>query len=131
MTAAQTLSQYVLDMRYEHVPADVRRMAVRQIIDNVGIGLASQSMPFARIVTDILTDWGGPPESTIYGSPVRVPAANAVIANGNMIAGIDFDNTHGEAMSHPGACIAPTALALAEKTGTNGRDLVLAVVADH
>lgn len=131
MTAAQKLSQYVHDMRYEDIPDDVRRMAVRQIIDSVGIGLACQPMPFARIVTDILTEWGGAPESTIFGSAVRVPAANAIIANGNMIHGIDFDNTHGEAMSHPGACVVPTALALAEKTGATGRDLILAVVAGH
>jgi 2-methylcitrate dehydratase PrpD len=32
---------------------------------------------------------------------------------------------------HPGACVVPTALAVAEKTGADGEALLLAIVVGH
>lgn len=127
-TPAQELSDFVYSLRISDVPQNIRASAIRCLIDCTGIALATQSMPFARIVADIVTEWGGVEESTVFCSGTRIPAANAIIANGNMVHGIDFDNTHGEAMCHPGACIVPTALALAEKVGGSGQSLIEAIV---
>ncbi|MCC6531150.1 MAG: MmgE/PrpD family protein [Burkholderiales bacterium] len=128
-TPARRLSEFVHGLAFSVIPDDARRAAVRCLIDSVGIGLACQSMPFARMVTEMVSDWRGVEESTVFGSAIRLPAPSAIIANGNMVHGIDFDNTHGEAMSHPGACIVPTALAVAEKVDANGQRLVEAIVA--
>lgn len=129
LTPAQQLSEYAHALRYNDIPNDVRNLAVRCLADVLGICLADQDMPFARVVTDLVTEWGGAPESTVIGSGARVPAPNAILANGNLAHGIDFDNTHGEGRVHSAACIVPTALAVAEKVGSGGRALVEAIVA--
>ncbi len=128
-TPAQQLSEFVHTLRFSDIPEDARAAAIRCLIDTLGIALASQSMPFARMVTDLVTEWGGLQESTVVGSRARIPAPNAIIANGNMAHHVDFDNTHGEGMAHIGACVVPTALAVAEKVGAGGEALMTALVA--
>src|SRR5690606_418985 len=89
-TPAQQFSEWANALQYSDIPQDVRDAATRSLIDLVGVGLASHNMPFARIVTEVVTEWGGVPESTVWGSGDRLPAPNAIIANGNMAHGIDY-----------------------------------------
>lgn len=128
-TAAQQLSEWVDGLTYADIPETAREAGVRALIDTVGVGLASSNMPFADIVTGLITEWGGVAEGTVWATGARVPAPNAIIANGNMAHGIDFDDTHGEGLMHPSACVVPTALAVGEKVGASGEEVLTAIIA--
>jgi 2-methylcitrate dehydratase PrpD len=130
-TPAQQLSQFTADLQYADIPPHVRDAAKRALVDTVGVGLAAQEYPFARIVTDVMTELGGTPESTVLGTGTRLSAPNAIVANGNMMHGLDYDNTHAPGLMHPGACVVPTALAVAEKVGADGEALLTAIVVGH
>jgi 2-methylcitrate dehydratase PrpD len=44
---------------------------------------------------------------------------------------LDFDDTHDFAVLHSGVSVIPSALALAEKEGASGKDLLTAVIAGY
>ena len=49
--------------------------------------------------------------------------ANAVLAHG-----MDFDDTHGAALTHTGASLVPSSLAVCEELEAGGKDMILAAV---
>jgi 2-methylcitrate dehydratase PrpD len=71
---------------------------------------------------------GGPPESTLVGSAARVGAAQAVLANGTLAHGLDFDDTREDAIVHTGCVAVTTALAAGEATGASGRAVLAALI---
>src|SRR5262245_10756423 len=72
---------------------------------------------------------GGTPEATVIGLGHRLPAAQAALANGMLCHGLDFDDTHGDAVCHVTVVVGPAALAVAEGRRAGGRDVLTALVA--
>ena len=56
-------------------------------------------------------------------------AASAVLANGTLAHGLDYDDTLEEAIVHTGCCAAMTALAVGEEVGADGRSVLEASIA--
>jgi 2-methylcitrate dehydratase PrpD len=54
---------------------------------------------------------------------------DAALANGILIHGLDFDDTHLASIVHPTAACLPCALSLSEELGLSGRDLLTAYAA--
>src|SRR5262249_3947341 len=67
--------------------------------------------------------------SSLVGRPVRVAAANAVLANGTLAHGLDFDDTREDAIVHTGCVAVTAALACAEATNASGARAVEALIA--
>jgi 2-methylcitrate dehydratase PrpD len=76
----------------------------------------------------VLQGVSGPPQATIIGRPERLDILNACYVNA--IAGnlFDFDDTHLDTVIHPTAPVAPAVLALAERHGATGAQLLHALV---
>jgi len=53
------------------------------------------------------------------------------LINGIYAHSLDFDDTHRRASLHPGTTVIPTALALGESTGADGKTLTTAIVAGY
>src|SRR5215468_2512588 len=70
-----------------------------------------------------------PPASCLIGSPTRVAAANAVLANGTLAHGLDYDDTLEEAIVHTGCCAGMTALAVGEELSASGKAVLEAAIA--
>ena len=91
----------------------------------VSIRLASRWRPRPWILARWFPTWrprnlAAPGDSAMIGSANRVAAANAVIANGTLAHGLDYDDTLEEAIVHTGACAWMTALAVGEEVGASG-----------
>jgi 2-methylcitrate dehydratase PrpD len=86
-------------------------------------------MDFGAMVTKVAQTLGGAPKSRIIGTSAKVNAANAVIANGTLAHGLDYDDTLEEAIVHTGACAWMTALAVGEEVGATGKAVLEAAVA--
>jgi 2-methylcitrate dehydratase PrpD len=71
---------------------------------------------------------GGENNSVVIGIPQRVAAANAVIANGTLAHGLDYDDTLEEAIVHTGACAWMTAMAVGEELGARGKAVLEAAI---
>jgi 2-methylcitrate dehydratase PrpD len=134
MTIEQELVSNVLDIRFEDFdPATVDYAKIR-IIDTVGALVGGLHSSGADMMLDMVREWGGRPESTVLGASEKLPAANAVLAMGVMARSNDFEPAGGpdiqgaKSPGHYSATSVPTALAIAEKLGLSGRDLISALI---
>jgi 2-methylcitrate dehydratase PrpD len=111
------------------IPQGVVEKAKLVLLDTLGVALASSAMNFGAMVTRVAQALGGSPDSRLVGSPSKVAAANAVLANGTLAHGLDYDDTLEEAIVHTGCCAGMTALAVGEEIGAGGRSVLEAAIA--
>lgn len=127
-TIAERLAQFSYDLSYDDIPPAVIDKAKHLVLDTVGVCLGSTQIDFGQAALQLVTRWGGAPESTLVGRRVKVPAQNAAFCNGVLGHGQDYDDTHTESVVHPSAALVPVALAVAEQSGRSGREMLAALV---
>src|SRR4029077_2879924 len=66
--------------------------------------------------------------ATVFGSGEGVAPAAAALANGGMIHGLEYDDTHTASIVHGSSVLAAAALAAAESAAANGDDLLTAYI---
>jgi 2-methylcitrate dehydratase PrpD len=126
---ARRFARFVVGLALEDVPPPVVARASWLALDTIGNCLASSGQEFGRSVLQVAERLGGPPESTLVGSKTKVAAANAVLANGTLAHGLDFDDTREDAIVHTGSVAVTTSLAVGEAVGASGRAALEAMVA--
>jgi 2-methylcitrate dehydratase PrpD len=122
------LAQFVERYDAAAIPADVRARAKFLMLDSVGVAIASSNYDFARGTLTSLQALAGPGNSTVIGTPQLLPLRDAVLMNGLLVHGIDYDDTHLASAVHPTASALPCALGLAEHLGLTGEKLLAAYV---
>jgi len=132
MNESRQLASYVSALKYEHLPLEVIAKVKDLILDQVGIMMGVSTLPWSKIVYDYVRDWGDDkPESTIAHYGFKTKAENAVFANATFGHGFEIDDHYLPGQSHPGCIVIPSVLAMAEKEGATGQDIILAVVAGY
>ena len=125
---SEELSRFALGLTYEQIPAAVRERAKHLILDSVGIALAASKYPFAA-VSLAATQELGTGTSPVIGIGRRLALRDAVLMNGILIHGLDFDDTHSRGVIHGTSSSFPCALALADRDANDGKALLVAYVA--
>lgn len=128
-TVARRYARFVLGLRLDAVPAPVVAKATELVLDILGSCLASARQDFGRAVLRTCEALGGAHESTLIGAKAKVGAANAVLANGTLAHGLDFDDTREDAIVHTGSVAVTTALAVGEALGASGGAVLEALIA--
>jgi len=131
-TVSEKLAEWAEALTYKTIPSQYIEPARENILDMIGCGLFGSSLPWVRTVCDMVIDWGGKEECTLWGRDIKVPSVNAVFANTNAANSFEFDDTYVPTGIHPGALVVSSALATSEyKGGATGKELIAAVVAGH
>ena len=125
-TIAQTLAEFTVGLTT--VPQEVRHRARYLILDAVGIALASTQYDFAHRTLVSLREFGEG-QSDVIGFGARLALRDAVLMNGLLIHGLDFDDTHTAGVIHATASCFPTALAMAAATGASCETMLTAYIA--
>ena len=128
-TISQTLAEFAHGMTYDDIPVDVRERAKYLILDAVGIAMASTRYPFAKAILAGIQAVGEPGVLPVIGLTDRLGMRDAVLMNGALVHGLDYDDTHMESVVHATAVTMPTALVVAAREGVSGRDLLTAYIA--
>jgi 2-methylcitrate dehydratase PrpD len=110
------------------VPAGVVTIAKELIADQLGLQVRGATLPNVAPVIRLVTAAGGTPECTVVGTGLRTSAPYAAYANGTFGHACQYDDSHQLAW-HPGSCVLPSALAVAERERRSGADLITAVIA--
>jgi 2-methylcitrate dehydratase PrpD len=126
---SQVVARFAQGLSLADVPLHVIDKAKLVLLDTIGVALAASTMDFGQIVASVARKLGGAAESHLIGSSVRVAAANAVLANGTLAHGLDYDDTLEEAIVHTGCCAGMTALAVGEELAASGRSVLEAAIA--
>jgi len=128
MDVIYTLAGNIIDTNYENLPAEVVKATKRLFMDGLGVGLAGSAEAGVSELIDIVRDWDGKKESTVWVYGDRLPCVSAAQANATMVHALDYDDTHDVAILHASSVAVPTALAIAEKLGgVDGKRLITAV----
>ncbi|HCU88850.1 MAG TPA: MmgE/PrpD family protein [Gammaproteobacteria bacterium] len=108
--AAGQFAEFVSNFDLNSVPKAVTAHAKLCILDAVGIGLASCNYPFAKTTAAALDELGGVGAFPVIGFDLHLPQRDAAHLIGTLIHGLDFDDTHSEAVVHTSASMVPTML---------------------
>jgi 2-methylcitrate dehydratase PrpD len=132
MNESRQLATFVSELKYEHLPAQVIAKAKDCILDQLGCIMSCATLPWSKSIFEYVKEWGEcTRESTVAHYGYRTKAENAVFANASFGHGFEIDDRYVPAQSHPGSIVVPAALAMAEKEGISGKDMILAVVAGY
>ena len=123
-----TVARYAAGVQFDALPASVVDCAKRLILDQLACQIGVSQKAWLRPAVSYVDSVGGKPESTIISSPNRSSAENAAFVNGSFGHGFEIDDAYPPGLLHPGAVIVPAALAVAERDGCSGRDLLRAIV---
>jgi len=125
---SERIADFALDLNLDSVPEEVKRYGKMLIIDTLGVALAAYNLEHAKIVRDTIVDIQSKPQSIIWGTKQRVSMADAVLANGSIIHGMDYDDTHVKAIVHPSSCVVNTAITVGEAIGASGEEILNAML---
>ena len=126
MGATESVARWIVDTTYEDIPPDVIDAAKQSCFDCLGVILAGSVQPVGQIIQKYVTEQGGSPEATVLASGLRTSLQNAALANGTMGHALDYDDFGG--FGHPTVVLLPPLLALGDKLGSSGWDLLEAYV---
>lgn len=129
MNIERQLARYIVESKYEQIPANVIRATKLQIINIISAILGGSSAAGINGLMEFLRYCGGRPESTVFMHGDRIPASNAAQANASMGHALDFDDTYNKVMLHTGVVSVPPAMAVAEMiSGVSGKDFLTAII---
>lgn len=129
--SARVLARFVHQLTWDAIPRATQEQVKRELLDILGVCLAASSLPFSERFVASVPQSDATTSCDVIGKNVRVSAADAALLNGVLAHGIDYDDTHAEAIVHVSASLAPTALAMAQRYGASGAELLTALVAGY
>lgn len=101
------------------------------LLDHLGVCIRGSSLPWMQN----LISWGskldGSGKAHIFGSEYYVPARIAALINATGAHGMELDDTHDTSVSHPGAIVIATALAIGSTMDSNSGDILSAIVTGY
>lgn len=127
------LAHYVHKLRFEDLPGETVEAAKLFLLDYLASAMAGYKINriFNEAIWTVVGGMGGKKESRVFFQGTRLPAPHAAMLNAAYGHGADMDDGNRTAQGHPGVCVIPVALALAEAHRLSGRDVIVAIVAGY
>lgn len=125
---SRRLAGFAADFRYDSIPAAVVERARHLILDAVGTALAATRFDFAHRSLSAIADLAGDGDGVVIGFSHRLPMRDAVVMNGILVHGLDYDDTHSAGIIHATASALPAVLGMGMRLGSSGRETLAAYV---
>lgn len=126
---AARLAAFAAGLSFDSIPQAVRTRAKHLILDAVGCALAARRFYFAAPSLAAIAELGGRGPHAVIGQGLKLPLRDAVLANGILAHGLDYDDTHTEGVVHLTVGVFPAVLALSSHLKRSGREALCAYVA--
>ena len=131
-TAAHTLAEFAVNLSYERIPPEVIERAKDCVIDTVGACVFGSQLPWTQTVIEYARRNSAAGECSVFGTPVKVRAPFACLANGASAHAFELDCLVEPSVGiHPSAALAVPGLAPAQGRKMDGRTLLSAIVAGY
>ena len=122
------LAQYMAEARHRSLPAEVAQAGKHRILDALGAIVSGSRLKAGELAIRYARLQGGVPEASVLATDVKTSAVNAALANGMFAHADETDDFEPVTKAHPGCSVVPAALAMAEREGSSGEELLRAVV---
>lgn len=140
MKVTEELAKFVVGLEYKDIPEKAISTAQMAITDYLGTTLAGTVQPLGKLITEYVRDMACKPVASVVGSGFKTALPMAALANGTMGHALDYDDAMGARgvdpliprfSMHPSVVIAPPILALGEKNGSSGKEVLTAYIAGY
>lgn len=126
-----SLARMASGLRLEDIDDDAKAVARQCLLDWFGVTIAGSSEPCTRMIAEEAQDQGGNPQATIVGLGRKLASRQAALINGTASHAHDYDDVNMTLSGHATVAVAGGLLALAEKTGASGADVLTSFVAGY
>jgi len=124
-TLSQTVAQFLASRQCGDIPRAVRERAGLVMLDAIGTAFAASRYPFAPVALSALQSLGSG-DSIVIGMNARLALRDAIVMNGILVHGLDYDDTYLPGSVHLSASTVPVALGLGTHTKASGEEMLLA-----
>ncbi len=125
------VADFIFNTKYETLPSAVQYQAKRCLLDILGATLGGTTTPVGRIITRFAAEQYRGGEATILMADAKASIVGATLANAFAANALDIDEGYRLIKGHPGANIFPAALAIAEREGKSGEELLEAFIVGY
>lgn len=122
------VARYVTTASYRELPANVRKHAVRALVNWLGVAIGGAREPAVENAIAALGPFSGLKQASLFGRTERFDIFNAALINGIGSHALDFDDTHLRTLVHPSGPVMSASFAVTETVPVNGQDFLTAVV---
>jgi 2-methylcitrate dehydratase PrpD len=129
MTVAAEFAAFVARQSYADLPPKTIEYAEMLISSTIASASLGSTLESSRIIRALEVERGGKPEATVWFGPAeKLPVAAAARVNALMSDAAASDDSDLRNIVHAGTIACATSLAMAEKTGASGQDVLAAIV---
>ncbi len=124
----QILARYLVNARFEDLPAAVKKEGTRTFFNWVGVTVGGSHHETVDHAVAAVTPFAGKPEAILLGRAEKLDSVNAALINGIASHIFDYDDTHLKTIIHPAGPVASAIQALAQHRPVSGRDFLHALI---
>ncbi len=129
MTVARSLAAFLTQVSYAELPPQTVEHAAMLVGSTIASAAMGSGLTSSTIMRALARERGGTPEASIWFDPgPKLPVADAAQVNAVMSDAAASDDSDLRNIVHAGTTLASTALAIAERTGASGQDVLAAIV---
>jgi 2-methylcitrate dehydratase PrpD len=126
---SQQAAEFAHALGIASIPGAIIERAKLLMLDSIGIALAASRYDFAQPTFTAAKKLGGSGPASVIGTALRLPIRDAALANGILVHGLDYDDTHMSSVVHTSASLLPATLAVAQEAQSSGADMLAAFIA--
>jgi 2-methylcitrate dehydratase PrpD len=124
----QTLAKFAATLSYDDIPERVREQCKNLLLDTLACAVAGHHGEETGQVAALAAALAQSQESSVIGGD-RLSLAGATLLNGFLVTAVTMCDAHTSTMTHITPEVVPPALAIAERDGASGRNLLVALAA--
>jgi len=125
------LYDFLVDMRYEDLPAHVVNLAKQSLIDTFGVIIGSQWTPIGKALMELRNIYGDNGGISIVGTTKKTSLAGATFINGSLADVLELQDGIRYGGVHPSTVVIPAVLALSQEREISGKELIVSLVAGY
>ena len=129
MTVARELAEFLTRTSSSDLPRQACEHAAMLIASTLASAAMGAGLESAEIIRTLARERGGSPEASVwFASGPKLPLSDAAQVNAVMSDAAASDDSDLRNIVHAGTTLVASALAVAERTGASGEDVLAAIV---
>ncbi len=127
-TLERAIAEFVVGFDSKDIDDEARATAKALIKDQLAIQIGASQLPWSRQLRNFMRK-PRPGRSSLVVEKMQMDAADAAYLNASYGHGFEYDDVAGNA--HPGCCVVPVAMAVAEDVGATFEQMMVAMVVGY
>ena len=124
----EELAGFAASLQYENIPERAREHCKNLLLDTLACAVAGHRGEETQQVATLASALAQSNESTVIAGET-LSLAGATVLNGYLVTAVTMCDVHRPTLTHVTPEVVPPALAIAERDGSSGRDLLVAIAA--